>query len=124
MIVLLVEDEVSLREVYTEVLSDSGFVVKGTGDGQEAMSMINAGDWDLLLLDIMLPRMDGIQVLKTINSDPSLKTKPVVIISNLQDNDIINTCKDLGARDFVVKSAINPSDLVNVVVRYLPDEPQ
>jgi len=119
--ILLVEDEASLRELYAEVLAEASHEVIQAADGQDALPKIKEGSWDILLLDIMLPKIDGIQVLKNIKDDPVLALKPVLVMSNLQDDAITHNCMELGAREFLVKSNISPPDIVTAITKYLPN---
>ncbi len=118
--VLLVEDELSLRELYEEVLKDAGYSVDHASDGEEAVVKINKGDWGVLILDIMLPRLDGLEILKKIKATPSLREKPIIVYSNLDNADIMQQCKDAGVSSYLVKSDIDPSTFIDEVQKYLP----
>lgn len=123
MVIFLVEDEVAIRSFYTELLKSAGYTVLEAGDGREASEIANTQPWDLLLLDIMLPGKDGLKVLQEIKLNPALKTKPVILITNLNSDDIVKECMDLGANKYVVKSDIEPPDkLLDIVKDYLPKE--
>lgn len=119
--ILIIEDEISLREVYTDMLRDADYTVDEAGDGEGALALVEAGDWDLLFLDIMLPKLDGTELLKKIKANELLKDKPVVIISNLESDEIVKNCMNQGAVEYLVKSNINPSTLVGVANKYLID---
>ncbi|HSX39632.1 MAG TPA: response regulator transcription factor [Candidatus Saccharimonadales bacterium] len=116
--ILIVEDETSLREIYSEVLKDAGYGVIEAGDGETAETLIKSGDWDLLLLDIMLPKLDGMTVLKEKSQNQMLKDKPVIVISNLDNEDIIKQCMEGGASGYLVKSNISPQELVDNVNKH------
>ena len=120
--VLIVEDELSLRELYSDFLRDSGFSVDEAVDGETATSKINQGDWDILLLDIMLPRLDGMEILHKIKTDKSLNSKPVLIMSNLEDPSIVQKCLDSGAKEFLAKAELTPPDIIKAIERYIPNE--
>ncbi|MFA6981414.1 MAG: response regulator [Patescibacteria group bacterium] len=117
--VLLVEDELSLRELYADFLKDVGYSVDVAADGETAIGKINQGDWDILLLDIMLPRLDGIEILKSINANSILNQKPVLIMSNLEDPSIIQKCLDNGAKEFLAKAELTPPDIIKAIERYV-----
>ncbi len=117
--ILIVEDEVTLREFYQELLVSDGYEVDYASDGDSAYEKIIVGEWDLLLLDIMLPRLDGLEILKKIKRDAKLSTKPVIIISNLDGGAAIQEAKALGAREYLVKSNINPQNLIDSVRKYV-----
>lgn len=120
--VLLVEDEISLREMYAEVLRDAGHEVEEIGDGGKALEHIQAADWDILLLDIMLPKLDGLQVLGKVKGDERLLWRPVVVISNLEDPKVIAECQKLGIKEFIVKASSSPADIAQAVEKYVSNE--
>ena len=120
--ILIVEDDVGIRELYGDILKESGYEVIYAGDGDTAVDMIYSADWDLLLLDIMLPKLDGVNVLKRINSNAELSQKPVVVVTNLNDEKLIGECISLGAQEYVVKSSMDPDDIVSKVQKYIQVE--
>ncbi len=122
--VLIIEDEISLQDLYADFLREAGFNVSTASDGDKAVELINSLDWDILLLDIMLPKLDGTEILKRVKTDPKLKLKPVVVLSNLESDLIVKECLDLGARDFLIKSDITPQTILDTVNKYLPSKPQ
>ncbi len=122
--VLIIEDEISLQDLYADFLREAGFNVSTASDGDKAVELINSLDWDILLLDIMLPKLDGTEILKRVKTDLKLKSKPVVVLSNLESDLIVKECLDLGARDFLIKSDITPQTILDVVNKYLPPEPR
>ena len=122
--VLIIEDEISLQDLYADFLREAGFNVSTASDGDKAIELINNSDWDILLLDIMLPKLDGTEVLKRVKADPTLKSKPVIVLSNLESDQIVKECLDLGAREFLIKSDITPQTILDVVSKYLPPLPQ
>ena len=117
--VLLVEDETNIRVMYADILRDSGYEVIEEGDGKGGLDSIMNGEWDLLLLDIMLPKLDGIEVLTRMKQDPRTKDKPVVILTNLEDERIRETCLGLGVKEFLVKSSLTPGDVVITAKKYV-----
>jgi DNA-binding response OmpR family regulator len=116
--VLIVEDDVGIRELYGDLLKEAGYEVAYAGDGDEAVQMIYRSDWDILLLDIMLPRLDGVNVLKRINADNELGQKPVLVVTNLNDEKLIKECMALGAKEYIVKSSMNPDEIAEKVGKY------
>ena len=113
--ILLVEDEKEIRELYALYLTDMGYTVISAEDGNVALQKALAEDWDLMLLDIMLPGQDGIQVLKMIKANERLRDKPVIALTNLNVESVINEIFDLGADGFLVKSEITPDKIVSEV---------
>ncbi|OGC56219.1 hypothetical protein A3H26_02825 [candidate division WWE3 bacterium RIFCSPLOWO2_12_FULL_36_10] len=122
--ILIVEDEVDIRVVYAEMLRNSGYEVEEVGDGEEGLAKLKSSNWDLVFLDIMLPKKDGLEVLESIVSDPILKLRPIILLSNLERESIVKKCLKLGARDYLVKSNINPEQVVETARKYLTTNPQ
>lgn len=116
--ILLVEDEMSLFDLYKENLEQEGFFVIGATDGDSAVDLINNSEWDLLLLDIMLPKLDGMEVLKRIKQNPEKSSKPIIIITNLDNESLVNEIKVLGVTDFLLKANVTPKQLVDRVKIY------
>ncbi len=118
--VLVVEDEEYLRDVYCDILRDSGFEVDSAPDGEAALAALKRGGYDIVLLDIMLPKMDGIEVLRTTKQIPSdAPNGPIIILSNLEQQTIISQGVALGARAYIIKSNINPEDIVTEINKIL-----
>ena len=115
--ILLIEDEANIREVYAEVLSEAGYEVNQATNGQEGYDKALSEDWDLMLLDIMLPKKDGLDLLSDIKNQEKLKDKPVVLLTNLGKDTVMKEGMSHGAVSYLVKSEINPSDVVSCVNR-------
>jgi len=125
--VLIVEDDGFLREIYLESLNNQGYQLSTAIDGEDAIAKITQGGWDLVLLDIVMPKMDGLDVIRKIKADSRYQGvqlyKKLVFLTNL-DNDIdMNEAKKLG-EGYIVKSSITPGELVNKVKSYLSAVPQ
>lgn len=108
--VLLVEDEVAIADMYRRQLETDGMSVTIVGDGLSAITAIRGGEWDIVLLDVRLPRMDGFGVLRSV-SDELTTLPPVLILSNYGDVSMIREGLSLGATDYLVKSATTPGEL-------------
>ena len=100
--ILIVEDEKYLLDIMKEELEDAGFAVVTAADGQEGLIAIEKENPDLMLLDIAMPKMDGIQVLRELKNKD--KTIPVIMLTNLDDLDHVGKALDLGLSDYLVKS--------------------
>ncbi len=121
---LLVEDDLFLRDLYNETLSTAGYEVDLAVNGQEAYDKIKAGGYDLVLLDIVLPIMDGIQVMEKLNEEQvQLTNKCTVFLTNLDNEADIKKALDLG-NGYIIKSQITPADLLNEVKNYLDSNNQ
>ena len=118
--ILIVEDDTYLRDLYEEVLKEDGFSVKIAVDGEEGLVTALEGGHDLILLDIMMPKLDGLGFLKSLRKKNALsKNGPIILLTNLAHDPVIKEGLDLGAKDFIVKSEITPDDLVKKVKDYL-----
>jgi CheY-like chemotaxis protein len=111
--ILIVEDEKSLAQAYKTILEKHGFAVALAHDGEEALQLIAKGSYDLILLDINMPKMSGIEMLKNIDSD-DIKSR-VVVFSNQDAQTDIDEAFRLGAKRYLLKSWASPQDLVKVV---------
>ncbi len=120
--ILIVEDETDIREIYVEVLTGAGYFVDQAADGEIGMQKIKEGNWDLLLLDIMLPGKDGLKILKEIKETPGLKKGPVIALTNLNSENIIHEVFTSGADGYLIKSEITPDKVVEEVVKVLGKE--
>lgn len=118
--ILIVEDDQFLREFYEELLTDEGFLVDSASDGEIAESKISEGGYNLIMLDIMLPKKDGVQILRDTKSHPPKRNNgPIVVLTNLGQDAIIKTCFELGASGYIIKSALNPDQVLTEVQNYL-----
>src|SRR3989344_6064982 len=107
--ILAVEDDQFLREFYQELLQSEGYFVDVAPDGEIALQKIQNLDFDLILLDIMLPKKDGIQILKELKlTPPKSPNAPIVVLSNLGQDNTIKECFELGASGYMIKSSLNP----------------
>jgi DNA-binding response OmpR family regulator len=110
--ILLVEDDQLIFSILSRELMAAGFEVENAYDGDQAVLKISAGKPDLILLDILLPRKDGFEVLKEVKANPDVANIPVVILSNLGQPDDIKKGKDLGAIDYLVKVEFEPKQII------------
>lgn len=118
--ILLIEDEVYTRDVYQEVLNEAGFEVTIAVDGQEGSLKASQGGYDLILLDMMLPKRDGLSVLAALRNKLPLKPNgPVIMLTNLTHGDIIKDGLSLGAKGHLVKANLTPDQLVIQVKKFL-----
>jgi len=117
--ILVVEDTELLRRMYSDRLSADGHRVLSASDGLEALSMLRAETPDLVLLDLVMPKMSGLEVLELMNKDPRLSRVPVLILSNLGQDDDIRRGLELGARDYLIKNDARPADIAAKIKRIL-----
>ncbi len=100
---LVVDDNGSNRELLSRQLARAGFMVEVASDGPSALDRLAERSFDLVLLDVIMPEMDGLEVLRRIKSDPHLARTPVIMLSSLDDVESALRCIDLGAEDFLHK---------------------
>jgi DNA-binding response OmpR family regulator len=117
--VLIIEDEEDIRELYTDVLRDGGFEVIQAADGDSGLDSAQNEEWDIMLLDIMIPQLDGIALLKNIKNNDKLKSKPILLLTNLGSEDLITQAFQLGADGYLIKAEITPDHILNEVTNYL-----
>ena len=122
--ILIVEDDQYLRELYVDILEDEGYYVEKAVDGEEGYKKIFHGGYDLVLLDLMLPHMDGLTILKKIQSEtpPIQPNRMIVVLSNIGQETTIAKAIVLGARGYMIKSDYTPTQLVNKIKEYLVSE--
>ena len=118
--ILIVEDDQFLREFYQELLSGEGYFVDVAAEGETALNKIRANEYNLVLLDIMLPKKDGLQILRELKIVPAKSQKlSIVVLTNLGQDSVIKQCFELGARGYLIKSALNPDQVLQEVKSYL-----
>lgn len=117
--IIIVEDDAVLRDVLAEKLEKSGYIVDKAEDGVIAMEKIRAARPDCVLLDILMPRKSGIEVLEDLHADQGLRDIPVIIISNSGQPVEIQRAQELGAREFLIKAVFDPNEVLEKVERVL-----
>lgn len=117
--IIIVEDDNVLRDVLAEKLEKSGYLVDKAQDGIIAIEKIHAMKPDAILLDILMPRMGGIEVLEQLHADPNFSDIPVIIISNSGQPVEIQRAQELGAREFLIKAVFDPNEVLEKVKRVL-----
>jgi len=117
--IVIVEDEEALARVLKEKFESEEFEVELAMDGKVALPIIQKMRPDLVLLDLMLPKRDGIDVLKDIKADRDLESLPVIVLSNLDGDEDIKQAISLGAKDYFVKSQHPIKEVVEKVKDFL-----
>ena len=118
--ILIVEDDLFLRDFYHELLSSEGHQVHAAQDGKKGLEQASAGGWDLILLDIMLPQIDGLAILTELKAHPpSTPNGPIVVLTNLGNESVVTKAFEQGATGFLIKSAMNPDEVLSEIHAYL-----
>src|SRR5579859_1776642 len=113
--VLLVDDEAAIVEVFSQALKAGGFDVITASNGNEGISKAKSEKPDIILLDQILPDINGNEILHTLKEDPATKDIPVAIVSNFTQDTMIQDAINRGAVDYLMKYQISPQDLVTKV---------
>jgi len=113
--ILIAEDEEAIRGVMYDALVAEGFNVSVAGDGQEALQGASEEKPDLILLDVLMPRMDGTAVLKELRSNEDTKHIPVILLTNLDELSIVSKAVDAEATDYIVKADWSIQDIVTKI---------
>lgn len=111
--ILFVEDEKDLRETLQEALQNNKFEVQTAGNGEDALELLKNNEYDLILLDIILPRKNGLEVLEEFKRDD--KNVPVILLTNLSGPKNVQKALELGARNYLVKSEYRLDEIVDRV---------
>ena len=117
--ILVIEDEATLQKALNEVLSRDGYEVVSSLDGLRGLELVKEENPDLILLDIILPKMDGFEVLKRIKEDDKIAQIPVIILTNLSDLSDIQKALDLGATTYLVKADFHIEDVLKKIEKVL-----
>lgn len=116
---LIVEDELALSEVLSDKFSELKYDVEVAADGEAAISLAKSFKPDLILLDIILPKKSGLEVLEELKGDDNLKTVPVVVLSNLDGDEDIKKAFALGAADYYAKTQHPINEIIEKVGRLI-----
>ncbi len=117
--ILLIEDDPLLIDIYTTKLKKAGFGVEVSTGGEEALSKIKEEQPDLILLDIVLPRLNGWEILSKIKSEKTSKDLKVVILSNLGQKSEVEKGLGLGAIKYLIKAHYTPSEVVKEIKKLI-----
>jgi len=117
--VFIVEDEEILAEVLKEKLEDAKLSVSVAADGEAAIPGIKSFRPDVVVLDLILPKKDGFEVLQELKTDPKLKSIPVLVLSNLGQDEEIKRALTLGADDYLVKTQHPLKEVVEKIKNYV-----
>lgn len=114
--ILIVEDEELIRDLLQKRLSQEGYEVSIAKDGIEGLEKIKEVKPDLIVLDVVMPKMGGFEVMEEMNKNPKLKKIPVIVVSNSGQPVELQRAKDLGAKDWLIKTEFDPREVVDKVV--------
>ena len=101
--ILIVDDDIGLVMTMSTRLNQAGYITTTTTDGVEALDALKEEKFDLIILDILMPNLDGSSFLAILRSRNDTNNVPIIVLSGKSDNDIKETCKDLGVQTYLVK---------------------
>jgi len=113
--ILVIEDDKFLRELIVQKLIKEGYDTAEAIDGEEGIKKVKEKKPDLVLLDLILPGIDGFEVLKRMKEDPVLAQIPVIILSNLGQKDDVEKGLKLGAVDYLIKAHFTPGEIIEKI---------
>lgn len=117
--ILIVEDDPFLLKMYTKKLQIEGFEVETARDGEEGLGKFKTFMPGLVLLDLMLPKLNGLEVIEKAKSDPQIKNIPILVLSNLSATTDTDIAVKEGAVGYLIKSEYTPSQVVDKIKEYL-----
>jgi DNA-binding response OmpR family regulator len=113
--ILIVEDDAFIRDIYQVKFVQEGFQVQLAENGLEALKKIEQESFDLILLDVIMPYMDGMETLKKIRENEEWKKIPVIMLTNISEKEKIEESMQEGISDYLIKSHFTPSEVVTKV---------
>ena len=117
---LIIDDDTYIRDLYQEILTGEGFDVTVAKDGEEGLSYLQQGGFRVVLMDIMMPKLDGIGILETLKTHPpKTPNGPILLLTNLDHDPLLSKAEALGAAKHLVKADMLPPMIVSEVKQAL-----
>ena len=121
--ILVVEDEEDIRDLYVELLQDAGYEVDSAVNGELGIEKMRLGGWDLILLDIVMPQMDGLTVLDLLRTNPAKKPNgSIILLTVLAQDNMIHKGLEKGAAGYLIKSEVTPDQVLEEVRNFLGEK--
>lgn len=117
--ILLIEDDSFLIDIYTAKLKDAGFLTEVAADGENGLKKLKDKKFDCLLLDIVLPQIDGWRVLRELKNNEKTKNLKIIILSNLGQKEEVEKGMKMGASKYLIKSRYTPNEVVEEIKKVL-----
>lgn len=118
--ILLIEDDAYVSQAYAYFLRDAGYTVDAAHNALQARKKLRAQVPDLILLDLIMPGINGFEFLSEIKNNPKTAKVPVIVVSNLCQDGDIERCKRIGAADYLIKSNFFMRDVVEKIKGFMP----
>jgi len=122
--VLLIEDEDFIRDLYKRQLDLAGFETDTAANGKDGMAALTQKDYELILLDIMLPDTNGLEILKFVKADEKLKNILIILLTNLGQDAIIEQAFKLGVEGYLIKASLTPNQIVQEIRNIIQNKKQ
>ena len=122
--ILIIEDDFFIRELYNRQFVKDGYTVVTAEDGPDGLIKASQEKPDLILLDIMLPKLNGLDLLRTLKSKPETKSIPVILLTNLGQESVIKEGFEYGAESYLIKSAYTPSQIIEEIKNFMAQRKQ
>jgi CheY-like chemotaxis protein len=117
--ILIIEDEDIMRNLLSKKLKGAGYQVSTAKDGQEGMDLLEKEKFDLVLSDIIMPKLGGLEVMERMNQDPGLKNIPIIVVSNSGQPVELDQARRFGAKDWLVKTEFDPQEVIVKIKKIL-----
>ena len=117
--VLIIEDDLFLRSLIARKLESEGFGVGMAIDGEDGIAKVLSYKPNLILLDIILPKMNGFEVLEKLKSDETIKHIPVILLTNLGEKEDADKGMSLGASDYMIKAHFTPEEIIEKIKKVI-----
>lgn len=113
--ILIVEDDNFVAEVYIAKLAEMGYEATLAQNGEEGLKELKKNKIDLILLDILMPVMNGVEMLEEIKKRPEWKNIPVILLTNVGEKESIQKVRDLGVKNYLIKSHFTPAEVIEKI---------
>lgn len=120
--ILIIEDEQFIADLYSRQLTKAGYLVKTSNDGNQGLQVLSGETFDLLLLDIMLPGLNGLEILKQFKAKNPTSQMPILLLTNLGQDTVIKEGFQLGAQGYLIKAAYTPDQVLAEVKKALEEK--
>lgn len=120
--ILLVDDEQSIIDIFSQVLQKGNYTVVTAMNGKDALAKVQTEKPDVVLLDQILPDMNGNEILKTLKAQETTKNIPIALLSNYSDDKMMQDAISAGASDYILKYQIEPTDLIQKLAQILSEQ--
>jgi len=113
--ILIVEDDNFVAEVYSTKLAEMGYEVAVAQNGEEGLASLKSGKIDLILLDIIMPVMGGIEMLEVMKKNDEWKQIPVILLTNVGEKESIQKVREMGVKNYLIKSHFTPAEVIEKI---------